>query len=95
MLKLGIKEIINRIESEETFEAVSSDYSFTIKIDEYVPYACAAIHDGHQFRKELWNKCTHTTFERWYEDDPETKNMIRNPEKHENTKSQNPNTKKT
>jgi len=77
MQKLSIKDIISKISNKETFEAVSSDYSFTIKIDEYVPYACAAIHDGHQFRKELWENCIHTEYERWYEEDPETKNMIK------------------
>ncbi len=77
MEKLSVKDIISKISAEETFEAVSSDYSFTIKIDEYVPYACAAIHDGHQFRKELWGNCIHTAYERWYEEDPETKNMIK------------------
>lgn len=77
MERLSIKDIISKISREETFEAVSSDYSFTIKIDEYVPYACAAIHDGHQFRKELWENCIHTEYERWYEEDPETKNMIK------------------
>lgn len=76
MQKLSIKDIINKINAENTFEAVSSDYSFTIKIDTYVPYACAAVHDGHQFRKELWDNCIHTEYERWYEEDPETKNMI-------------------
>lgn len=77
MEKLSIKNIISKICAEEAFEAVASDYSFTIKIKEYVPYACAAIHDGHQFRKELWENCTHTEYERWYEEDPETKNMIK------------------
>ncbi len=77
MERLSIKDIISKISREETFEAVSSDYSFTIKIDEYVPYACAAIHDGHQFRKELWENCIHSEYERWYEEDPETKNMIK------------------
>lgn len=76
MQKLSTKDIISKISNKETFEAVSSDYSFTIKIDKYVPYACAAIHDGHQFRKELWGNCIHTEYERWYEEDPETKNMI-------------------
>ncbi|WP_303317816.1 N-formylglutamate amidohydrolase [Flavivirga abyssicola] len=77
MEKLSLKDIISKICKEEIFEAVSSDYSFTIKIDSYVPYACAAIHDGHQFRKELWDNCMHTEYERWYEEDPETKNMIK------------------
>ena len=77
MEKLSLKDIISKICKEEIFEAVSSDYSFTIKIDSYVPYACAALHDGHQFRKELWDNCTHTEYERWYEEGPETKNMIK------------------
>ncbi len=77
MLKLSIEEIINKIQKEETFEAVSSDYSFTIKIDEYVHYACGAVHDGHQFRKELWTNCLHTEYERWFEEDPETKEMVK------------------
>ncbi|SFZ91786.1 N-formylglutamate amidohydrolase [Flaviramulus basaltis] len=74
---LSISEILKKIEAGEIFEAVSSDYSFTIKIDDYVPYACAAVHDGHQFRKELWDNCIHTEYDRWYEEDPETKNMIK------------------
>jgi hypothetical protein len=76
MLKLSIEEIIRKIENEEHFHAVAEDYSFTLKIDEYVPYACGAVHDGHQFRKELWDNCIHTEYERWYEEDPETKNMV-------------------
>ncbi len=76
MVKLSVEEIINKIQKEEIFEAVSSDYSFTLKIDEYVPYVCGAVHDGHQFRKELWSNCLHTEYERWYEEDPATKAMV-------------------
>ncbi len=76
MLKLSVEEIIQKIELEESFEAVTSDYSFTLKIEKYVPYVCAAVHDGHHFRKELWNHCLHTEYERWYEEDPATKQMI-------------------
>ncbi|WP_133534272.1 N-formylglutamate amidohydrolase [Tenacibaculum caenipelagi] len=76
MKKLSIAEIIEKIQKEEIFEAVSNDYSFTIKIEEYVPYVCGAVHDGHQFRQELWENCIHTEYERWYEEDPETKAMV-------------------
>ena len=76
MQRLSIDAIIDRINSEETFYAISDDYSFTLKIDSYVHYVCGAVHDGHQFRSELWDKCLHTTYERWYEEDPETKAMI-------------------
>jgi len=76
MQKLSVEAIIQKIEAEELFHAVASDYSFTLKIDKYVPYVCGAIHDGDQFRKELWDNCLHTQYERWYEEDPETKNMV-------------------
>ncbi|UPS90951.1 N-formylglutamate amidohydrolase [Bizionia sp. M204] len=76
MEKLSIEAIIKKIEHEERFYAVSDDYSFTLKIDSYVHYVCSAIHDGHQFRTELWENCLHTEYERWYEEDPATKAMI-------------------
>ncbi|MEB8330723.1 N-formylglutamate amidohydrolase [Flavobacteriaceae bacterium KMM 6897] len=77
MQKLTIDNIIQKIRAGEIFHAVSADYSFSIKIDEYVPYICAAVHDGHQFRKELWDHCLHTEYERWYEEDPMTKEMVK------------------
>lgn len=76
MLRLSINEILSKIQNEEPFEAVSTDYSFTIKIERYAPYICAAVHDGHQFRKSLWENCLHSEFERWYEEDPNTKEII-------------------
>lgn len=76
MQKLSVEQIIQKIEAEDIFHAVASDYSFTLKIDKYVPNVCAAIHDGWQFRKELWDNCLHSQYDRWYEEDPETKNMV-------------------
>tara|TARA_R110002012_G_scaffold81945_2_gene207363 strand:+ start:42545 stop:43408 length:864 start_codon:yes stop_codon:yes gene_type:complete len=76
MEKLSINAIIKKIENEELFHAVSDDYSLTLKIDSYVHYVCSAIHDGHQFRSELWDNCLHTEYDRWYEEDPATKAMI-------------------
>jgi len=76
MLRLSVQDIIKKIESEEVFEAVAEDYSFTLKINEYVHYACGAVHDGHQFRSELWENCMHTAYERWFEEDPATKQMV-------------------
>lgn len=76
MQRLSISQIIQKIKNEETFEAVASDYSFTLKIDAYVPYVCGAVHDGHQFRKELWENCLHTEYERWFEEDPCTKEFV-------------------
>ncbi|TCK69262.1 N-formylglutamate amidohydrolase [Winogradskyella wandonensis] len=76
MERLSVSKIIENINNEVCFHAVADDYSFTLKIDKYVHYACGAVHDGHQFRKELWDNCLHTEYERWYEEDPETKAMI-------------------
>jgi len=77
MERLSIEHIIQKINNEETFHAVSEDYSFTLKIDSYTYYMCGAVHDGHQFRKELWDNCKHTEYERWFEEDPETKEMVK------------------
>lgn len=77
MQKLSVSKIIQKIKNEVVFEAVAEDYSFTIKIDNYAPYVCAAVHDGHQFRKELWQQCLHTEYDRWFEEDPCTKEMVK------------------
>jgi len=74
--KLTIKQITDKIEAGQIFNAVADDYSLTVKIESYTHFVCAAVHDGHQFRKELWDNCLHTAYERWYEDDPATKTMI-------------------
>lgn len=76
MDRLSVEKIIELIKNEERFHAVSENYSFSLKIDEYVPFVCGAVHDGHQFREELWDNCLHSEYERWYEEDPETKNMV-------------------
>jgi len=76
MRKLSVSDIISNIQSATPFEAVAEDYSFTLKITRYAPFICAAVHDGHQFRKDLWENCMHTEYERWYEEDPCTKEMV-------------------
>ena len=77
MHKRTVDDIVLLIEEGTCFEAVAQDYSFTIKIDKYVPFVCGAVHDGHQFRQSLWSNCLHTEYERWYEEDPCTREMVR------------------
>jgi hypothetical protein len=77
MKRLSLSQIINNIENEVPFEAVVDDYSFTLKIENYVPYVCGAVHDGHQFRKDLWENCLHTEYDRWFEEDPCTKEFVK------------------
>ncbi len=72
MRKLTCEEIIRRIQQGVTFEAEASDAGFRISINEYVPYVCTAIHDGHRFRDELKLKARLSDFDRWYEEDPYT-----------------------
>ncbi len=76
MLSLSIEEIIRRIEKGLTFEAEARDKSFRIKITEYVPYVCTAIHDGSNFRDELKLKTLLSDYDRWYEEDPYTAEFI-------------------
>lgn len=76
MLRLSVEDILSRIQQQQPFHAVAEDYSFTLKIDSYAPYVCAAVHDGHQFRPSLWKYCLHSEYERWYEEDPATREMV-------------------
>jgi len=76
MLKLSIEEIIKRIEKGVAFEAEAKDNSFRIKINQYVPFICTAIHDGSRMRDELKLKSLHSDYERWYEEDPSTGDFI-------------------
>jgi hypothetical protein len=76
MRRLDPDEMIRLIRAEVPFEGVATDYSFRIKVDSYAPYICAAVHNGHQFRKSLHEICTHSAYERWYEEDPCTLDMV-------------------
>lgn len=74
--KLSLKEIIENIQKGIPFEAETEDSSVFIKIQDYVPFACFAIHDGHQIREELEGKILLSDYERWYEEDPNTFEFI-------------------
>ena len=73
---LSIKEIIKRIKNLDRFEATPTDHSFHIKIREYVPFVCAAIHAGGNLREQLKQQIIHSDYERWYEEDPFTDTFI-------------------
>ncbi|KYN91184.1 N-formylglutamate amidohydrolase [Vibrio cidicii] len=47
-----------------------------IKIDEYLPVVCTAIHAGHRLRPELHKQCLLNSDERFFEEDPFTEQMI-------------------
>ena len=77
MERLPIEQILQNIHAGICFEAVAEDHSFTLKIEHYTHYICGAVHDGHHFRKDLWENCAHSEYDRWYEEDPCTTEMIR------------------
>lgn len=74
--KLSIDEILQKIEREEIFSAISEDQSFSISIEEYVPYICAAIHQGSFLREDLKKNITLSDLERRREEDPYTEDFI-------------------
>ncbi len=76
MLKLSTDEIIEKIKNEEVFSAQAEDGSFSISIEDYVPYVCAAIHQGTQLRTELRSKIALSDFAKWQEEDPHTEDFI-------------------
>lgn len=76
MHKLSVNEIIFKINNEEKINCVSEDNSFSLVVEEYAPFICAAIHNGGNFRAELLKKVALTKYERWYEEDPHTGDFI-------------------
>lgn len=75
MQNLSLNEIVSNIEQGICFEATHNQ-DFYIKIQEYVPFVCAAIHDGHKLRDELKEICLLDEQERLFEEDPFTGEFI-------------------
>ncbi|MGB1074680.1 MAG: flavohemoglobin expression-modulating QEGLA motif protein [Flavobacteriales bacterium] len=75
-LRLTSTEIIERIRAGRDFEAIATDTGLRIRITDYVPFICTAIHAGGRMRHELQLKCALDDFERWQEEDPDTDTFI-------------------
>lgn len=73
---LTVDAVISHIEAGQTFETLTACGCFYIRIEEYVPFACFSIHNGHRMRPELEKKCLLSGHERWQEEDPHTLDMI-------------------
>ncbi|MEE4215170.1 MAG: tyrosine/phenylalanine carboxypeptidase domain-containing protein, partial [Bacteroidales bacterium] len=73
---LSVDAIIAKIEAQQTFETLSACGSYYVRTEEYVPFVCFAIHDGHRLRPGLKEKCLLSDHERWQEEDPHTHDMI-------------------
>lgn len=76
MLTLSEQECIQLIKKRECFHAEVNNGSFIVKIDEYTPLICAAIHNGHRLRSELSKSFLLSKQERFYEEDPYTDELI-------------------
>jgi uncharacterized protein (TIGR02421 family) len=76
MHRFSIETIIEKIKRGETLNCTAEDGSFSLYISDYVPFVCAAIHNGSNLRKELRENCLLNKQERWYEEDPHTADFI-------------------
>ena len=74
--KFDLEEILSKIRNQEQFEGELTDCSVYIKIEEYVPFVCFAIHNGHNLRADLQKNCNLSDKERKYEEDPFTFEFI-------------------
>ncbi len=75
-LQLTSAEIIEKIRAGRDFEAEATDTGLRIRITDYVPFVCTAIHAGGRMRHELQLKCALDEFDRWQEEDPDTDTFI-------------------
>ena len=78
MIELSIDECVTAIRNRETFHAAVNKGAFFIKIDAYTHYVCTAIHNGHQLRSGLLEKCALSESERLREEDPYTADIATN-----------------
>lgn len=76
MSNLSVSEILTRINKEELFTATVIDGGFTIIVEKYVPFICAAIHNGNRMTQGLEGKCALDQEARWQEEDPKTGDFI-------------------
>jgi hypothetical protein len=76
MLTLSEKECIELINKRECFHAEVESGSFIVKIDEYAPIICTAIHNGHRLRSDIEKSFLLSKEERFYEEDPYTDELI-------------------
>ena len=76
MQTLNEQQIIDYLSVGKIFEAILEDGSLEIRVQEYVPYLCTAIHAGHQLRTDLADMCLLNEEERYSEEDPYTDDLI-------------------
>lgn len=76
MLTLSKSECIARIKRHECFHASVENNAFEVKVEEYAPIVCTAIHNGNNLRTELEKNFLLNDAERLYEEDPYTADVV-------------------
>lgn len=76
MLQLSEATILARIKAGELFECELLDGSLTLKIEDYTPAICTAIHAGHNMQASTEKFCRLSKAERLFEEDPYTCQLI-------------------
>jgi len=76
MKHYNLQQCIHAISERQCFHARVENGAFEIKIEDYTPFVCTAIHNGHQLRSDLIDLCALSDAERLYEEDPWTADMI-------------------
>lgn len=76
MLKCSEQQILEWIGEQIPFHAELDDGSLEIRIDDYTPTVCCALHAGHRLRPELNSICELNAEQRIYEEDPHTDALI-------------------
>ncbi|MBD1558679.1 flavohemoglobin expression-modulating QEGLA motif protein [Vibrio sp. S9_S30] len=71
-----LKEMLSLIQRGQPFSGELTDAGCLVKIDEYLPVVCTAIHAGSRLRDELLHRCVLENSERLFEEDPFTDDMI-------------------
>ncbi|NOI75920.1 flavohemoglobin expression-modulating QEGLA motif protein [Vibrio coralliilyticus] len=72
----SLKEMLSLIQRGQPFTGELIDAGCLVKIDEYLPVVCTAIHAGSRLRADLIHRCVLTDSERLFEEDPFTDDMI-------------------
>jgi uncharacterized protein (TIGR02421 family) len=70
------KELALAIKSGNPFEGILIDGSLQVKILEWGPYLCTAIHAGSKLREDLSQNCSLSKEERRQEEDPYTDQLV-------------------
>ncbi len=65
-----------KIRNQQCFSALDSDGIWKIRIKEYVPLVCVALHDGSGFPFELEQHCLLASEDRIFEEDPHTAELV-------------------